>query len=88
MGQVFCSGLRDPLAVDPSLLLGEAKIDPNQVVSDWQPYQSAVPQFVLARARSLLNPPVTVSLRFEDGILQADGSAPQNWITEGRRLAP
>jgi outer membrane protein OmpA-like peptidoglycan-associated protein len=87
-GKYSVSGLRDPLAVDPSKLLKETNIDAAQVISRWQPFQSAVPQFVLARAKSLLNPPGTVTLQFENGILRAVGAAPQEWITESRRLAP
>jgi hypothetical protein len=52
------SGLRDPLAIDPLKLLGEAGIDPARVEAHFDPYQGLEPQFVLkdracARGRPL-----------------------------------
>ena len=39
------SGLRDPLAADPQLLLVDSKIPPRKVVEHWEPYQSLDPRF-------------------------------------------
>ena len=39
-GKWSVSGLRDPLAIDPQLVLRELSIDPARVVTHWQPYQS------------------------------------------------
>jgi outer membrane protein OmpA-like peptidoglycan-associated protein len=87
-GQRFISGLRDPLAKDPADLLKEAGIDPKEVVFRWEPYYALNDRFILTRARQLLNPPETVSLTFEDGVLTAEGSAPHQWVHEVRgRLA-
>jgi outer membrane protein OmpA-like peptidoglycan-associated protein len=77
-------GLRDPLAVDPELVLREMSIDPARVVSQWQPYQSLNPQFVLQRAREALAPPPTVTLAIEGDRLVAVGSAPASWIQRAR----
>jgi outer membrane protein OmpA-like peptidoglycan-associated protein len=77
-------GLRDPLAVDPELVLRELSIDPARVVSQWQPYQSLNPQFVLKRARQALAPPPTVMLAIEGDHLVAVGSAPSSWIQRAR----
>jgi OOP family OmpA-OmpF porin len=46
-------GLRDPLALDPELLLSRSGIDPEKVTSRWEPYSSLDPAF--ANARKLLN---------------------------------
>ncbi len=46
-------GLRDPLAVDPELLLRRYKLDPDKVTSRWEPYSSLDP--VYATARKMLN---------------------------------
>lgn len=87
-GKRFISGLRDPLAIDPASLFSESKIDPEEVVTRWEPYQAIYPEFVLVRAKRLLQPPNGVRLKFEDNILYATGIAPRGWIAEARRLAP
>lgn len=46
------------------------------------------PTQILARARTLLAPPATVALRFENGVLTATGEAPHAWITQARQQAP
>lgn len=85
-GKYFISGLRDPLARDPQTLLAETKVDPNKVVSRFEPFQALSPEFVLTRARKLLEPPQTVNLKFADGVLEAEGFASLQWITEMRRV--
>ena len=85
-GNYSISGLRDPMASDPQILLGEAKLDPDDVESHWEPYHSLTPQFVLHRAQALLNPPPTVTFKVENNALYASGSANHQWIVEARRL--
>ncbi|HEX8775408.1 MAG TPA: OmpA family protein [Pyrinomonadaceae bacterium] len=80
------AGLRDPLAADPSALLREARLDPEDVESRWEPYHSLTPQFVVTRANALLNPPASVTFRAEPNVLYASGSAPHRWIADTRRL--
>jgi OOP family OmpA-OmpF porin len=75
------------LAADPLALLQASELEPNKVISQWEPYQALQPQFILARARAILSPPESVSLRFENGVLSASGTAPLQWIEEARRLA-
>jgi OOP family OmpA-OmpF porin len=87
-GKHYISGLRDPLAIDPATLFSEAKVDPEDVVSRWEPYQALYPEFVLVRAKRLLQPPAGVRLRLENNILYATGIAPHSWIAEARRFAP
>jgi OOP family OmpA-OmpF porin len=87
-GKHFISGLRDPLAIEPASLFSESRIDPEDVVSRWEPYQAIYPEFVLIRAERLLQPPRGVTLRFENNTLYASGIAPRGWIAEARRLAP
>jgi len=86
-GRYFVAGFRDPLAVDPSALLGASKLDPEKVQSRWESYYSLHPEFVIARARNVLTPPETVSLELHDTVLHATGSAPHRWIEEVRSLA-
>ena len=86
-GKRFLSGLRDPLARDPNLVMQEFQIDTNDVVSHWEPFQSLTPEFALSRARSLLSPPETVKLSVKDGALVAEGFATHEWVTETRKAA-
>ena len=85
-GKYFIEGLRDPLARDPQVLLQETDVDPSQVQSRWQPFQAMSPEFVLARARKLLDAPATVNLSFDNGVLAVEGFAELQWITELRRV--
>jgi len=81
-------GLRDPFARDPRALLTERQIDPSDVDSQWKPFHSMEPPFVLRRAQAVLTPPDTVSMQMgADGTLEAIGSAPRQWIADARRLA-
>jgi outer membrane protein OmpA-like peptidoglycan-associated protein len=86
-GKYFLSGLRDPLARDPQAILRESKIDPGTIVSHWEQFQALTPEFVLARAKSLLDPPPTVILSVHDGVLEAEGFALHQWVVETRRAA-
>ena len=85
-GRYSISGLRDPMAADPQVLLGEARLDAKDVESRWEPYHSLAPLFVQHRAEALLNPPSTVSFKVKDSVLYASGLASHRWITETRKL--
>ena len=87
LGKYFISGMRDPLAVDPKMLLKQANIPPKTVISKWEPYMSLQPQFAAKRAEEILQPPKSVSLKVdENGILNATGSAPPQWILSTQKL--
>jgi outer membrane protein OmpA-like peptidoglycan-associated protein len=86
-GKYYLSGLRDPLARDPMTLMQEAQVDPAKVTSHWEPFQALTPDFVLARATKLLNPPDTVKLSVQDGTLHAEGFALRKWVNETRQAA-
>jgi OOP family OmpA-OmpF porin len=83
-GKWTIGGLRDPLAVDPELVLHESSIEPARVVAHWQPYQSLSPEFVLKRVRDALDPPPTVTLAVEGDRIVAIGSAPLTWLQRAR----
>ena len=85
-GMYHFSGLRDPLAANPEPWVRESHLDPERVTFHWEPYQAMHPQFVLARAKNLLNPPQTVSLSLHNGVLAGKGSAKHSWIAESRVL--
>jgi outer membrane protein OmpA-like peptidoglycan-associated protein len=86
-GRRVVTGLRDPLSADPTRILAESGLDPADVTSRWDLYQSLDPRFALARARQFLNPPDGVQLTFADGVLSASGASTAQWIRDGRRLA-
>jgi OOP family OmpA-OmpF porin len=46
------SGLRDPLAVDPSTLISGTGVEPKNVAFHWEPYHSLQPSFESARRLS------------------------------------
>ncbi|MBV8923629.1 MAG: OmpA family protein [Bradyrhizobium sp.] len=83
-GKFLVAGLRDPLAVDPQLLLRHAGIDPAAVVSHWELYQGLDPAFVLKRVQASLDPPPTVTLTLDGDHIVARGSAPFTWIERVR----
>ena len=83
-GKFVVAGLRDPLAVDPQLLLRPAGVDPARVVSRWQPYQGLDPAFMLKRLQASLDPPPTVTLAVEGDHIVAQGSAASTWIERAR----
>lgn len=86
-GKYFIFGLRDPLATDPIKLMRVAKLNPKDVISNWEPYLSFDAKFTATRAKQLLQPPKSVSLITENSILYANGHAPRQWILSARKLA-
>jgi len=87
-GKYFLYGLRDPLAVEPTVLMKQANINPEKVISRWKPYLALDSDCILARARLLLQPPPTLSLKVDEhGVLYATGFAPLEWIDKAQKLA-
>ena len=85
-GKFILSGLRDPLAIDPLSLLGEAGIDPARVEAHFDPYQGLEPQFVLERLQASLNPPPSVTFAVDGDRIVAQGSASSPWISRARKV--
>ncbi len=85
-GKYIISGMRDSLAVDPQTLLQQANLNPQTVISKWESYLSLEPQFIATRAKEFLQTPKTVSLKVDhNGILNATGAAPRQWILATRK---
>ncbi len=87
-GKWHLTGMRDPLAANPSLLLASGGVDTNDVVARWEPYVSAEPALLLARARRALASPASVTLSLNGDSLVGTGRAPAFWITRAEALAP
>lgn len=83
-GKWVVAGLRDPLAVQPEVLLLRTKLDPSQITGRWEPYQALHPAIMLKRLQATLNPPPTVILTQEANGVRATGSAPQYWMDKAR----
>lgn len=85
-GKYYISGLRDPLAASPTMIMQTTKINPQDVISQWKPYISLEPALLLVRVKTLLQPPATVVLNIdENGMLSATGSASHKWIVSARK---
>ncbi|AFY33131.1 OmpA family protein [Calothrix sp. PCC 7507] len=85
-GKYIISGMRDPLAIDPQTLLKQANLNPQTVISQWESYLSLEPQFIATRAKEFLQTPKTVSLQVDhNGILNATGVAPRQWVLATRK---
>jgi outer membrane protein OmpA-like peptidoglycan-associated protein len=81
------SGLRDNLAVQPASLLKDYSYDETDVEQNWKPFQDLSPELILQRAKKTLNPPETIKLSIENGILIADGNADNEWFSEAKKLS-
>jgi OOP family OmpA-OmpF porin len=84
-GKYFVSGLRDPLAKDPEELRKQVGLNESKVISQWEPYQAIKPEFILIRAKNILDPPNSVTLTLEGDTLIATGTASHTWIKETKR---
>jgi outer membrane protein OmpA-like peptidoglycan-associated protein len=87
-GRYDLAGLRDPLATDPTSLIAASGLQADRIHSTWSPYYALDPQFILSRARTILQPPDTVNLALEGEVLVASGAAQKDWAQEARRIAP
>lgn len=72
-------GLRDPLAATASEIATTAGIEPDLLKAEIQPFQSLQPEFIEARARSVLAPPPSARLAVSDSTLIITGDAPSTW---------
>ena len=87
-GRYELSGLRDPLATDPTSLIAVSGLQADRIRSTWSPYYAMDPQIILSRARTMLQPPDTATLALEGETLVASGTAQEDWAREARRIAP
>ncbi len=76
------SGLRDPLAAQPAVLLAANGLDTTRVDGRWQPYVSLDSTMVLDRARRQLAAPPAVAFALRGDTLSARGTAPMSWVAD------
>lgn len=79
-GKWQISGLRDPLAADPTRLLHGLSLNPTQVVGHWQPYQAFNAPLVLKRFAAAVRPPASIRLAVINDQAVAEGSATYAWL--------
>ena len=87
-GRWSFSGLRDPLARDPAAVLAALGVDTASVDGRWEPFVSAAPPLALARARRVLAPSPSVTLRLAGDTLVAEGTASASWIARAASVGP
>lgn len=87
-GHSTFTGLRDPLASDPSEVLSRQGASPAAVTLRFEPFYSLDPRIVARRAEQALRPPPEVSLILRGATLSAVGVAPERWIERARWAAP
>ncbi|HEX6048374.1 MAG TPA: OmpA family protein [Gemmatimonadaceae bacterium] len=87
-GKWNVTGMRDPLAASPSMILAGMGVDTTDVLGRWEPYVSTEPALALERARRLLAPPGGVQLDLVGDTLVGRGRAPEAWIVRATTLAP
>ncbi len=85
-GKWQVSGLRDPLAADPAVVLSQSGLNSKSVAGHWESYQALNPAIVLRRLAASLNTPPSVSLSVSDGTVKVAGSAPEYWLERARAL--
>lgn len=79
-GRYYVNGLRDPTAVNPKTVLMERGFVLADVDSRWASYQAMHSTLTLPRLELVLDPPETITLSMEDGMLIMRGSAPTEWM--------
>jgi OOP family OmpA-OmpF porin len=83
-GTWHISGLRDPLATDPAVVLAATNLNPARVEGHWEPFQALDAAMTLKRLSATLDPPRSVSFVVEGEAIRARGSAPQHWLERAR----
>ncbi|MEB3218081.1 MAG: OmpA family protein [Nostocales cyanobacterium 94392] len=85
-GKYLITGMRDPLAVEPNRLMKEFNINEKAVVYQWKPFIALEKEIIVKRAETLLQKPKTVTFTLdENGVLNATGFAPREWILSARQ---
>jgi outer membrane protein OmpA-like peptidoglycan-associated protein len=74
------TGLRDPLAADPQVVLAGLGLDTGRVRGSWTPFLSADGPIVVARARRVMAASPSVTFTLAGDTLVAAGSADPAWF--------
>jgi OOP family OmpA-OmpF porin len=79
-GQFIISGLVDPLAREPSLLINHGTPNNIEVELDFKPYLSMDSEIVIKRLKRRFNVPDSVDIKLQDRVLTLVGRSTQVWL--------
>lgn len=86
-GKFYIRGMQDPMALDPVAMLAPVGLSREQVISEWESYQTLSPRISVIRAKQILSPPETVELEVDGATLRVHGAATAEWISHAERLS-
>ncbi len=79
-GNYYLYCLKDPMATDIKTLINTSGLDSSKINVSLKPYFSADKLFILEKAKTILTPPKTISLKYNNGKLKIEGSATSEWL--------
>lgn len=79
-GKTVFEGLRDPLAANPIEISKIYNVDTSEVGFAFSLYISLEDNLILKRAYAILQPPNSVVLSYQNGILFATGESGKEWV--------
>ncbi len=83
--QLILKGLQDPLVASPLEQLPAALVAYYPLQWQAKPYLAMDESLVLERAQQILQPPATLTLTVQSGILHLQGQADQTWFNEAQQ---
>jgi len=86
-GQYIVTGMKDPQAKDPQVVIADSVGEVGPVKFVFTPFMSLDPTMVLIRARQAFKPPASVMLSYDAGNLILTGTAEKQWINTVRNAA-
>ena len=86
-GQFIISGLADPLAKDPSMLIKRGTLKHIKVELYFEPYLSMIPKIVLKRLQKKFNVPDSIKLKLVGNVLTLTGRGSKSWLKKFEKEA-
>jgi outer membrane protein OmpA-like peptidoglycan-associated protein len=86
-GHLEVTALQDPLAADPQGIALSVGYSQGQVAFRLKPYSAGLSELTLERVRQILNPPSSVTLSLQDGVVTIGGAADAQWLEQGKTRA-
>jgi len=86
-GLYYIAGFKDPLAGNVEQIVAHSGLDPDRVLSHWQPFYALDETTIIERAALILKPPQTVRLMLSNGALTAQGNSTHQWVKRFRNQA-
>ena len=80
-GEYLVKGLRDFLSREPHEISNELQIFDHPISWQWQSYISNETEIVKQRIRSVIDPPASIKIGYEQGLLRLSGQADSSWVS-------